>query len=137
MSDLVGAWRLVDFHIHFDDGRPSVEPFGPGAQGLLVYSADGWMSAILSRADRPGLDVPRLEAAHRATDTSKARAFDGYLSYGGRWRIEGDTVVHTVQWALVPDIVGREQRRRFRFADGLVLAYRGGARTYQLRWREA
>lgn len=136
VREVVGAWALVDFHIRFDDGRDPVQPFGPGATGLITYTEDGWMSAILSRAHRSPLDVPRLEASHRATDAEKASAFDSYLSYGGRWHVDGSTMIHTVHWGLTPNIVGLEQRRDFTLdGDRLTLAYRGGAKTYILRWK--
>ncbi|MEZ4320942.1 MAG: phenylacetic acid degradation protein PaaN [Myxococcota bacterium] len=133
--DLWGAWHLRDFRITFDDGRAPLEPFGPGGTGRLVYGADGAVCAVLSRADRTPLEVPRLEAAHRATEAEKAGAFDGYLSYAGTWRLEGDEVVHTVTEALLPNLVGQEQRRTVTLdGDALTLAYRGGAKTYTLRW---
>lgn len=124
--------------LDFDDDRPDLEPFGPGATGWLLYTPTR-MAAVLSRADRPPLDVPRLEAAHRASDDDKARAFDSYLSYAGTWRLEstdtGPVMVHAVTEALVPNIVGLEQRRHVDLAgDRLVLSYRGGAKTYRLSW---
>ncbi len=124
--------------LDFDDDRPDLEPFGPGATGWLLYTPTR-MAAVLSRAVRAPLDVPRLEAAHRASDAEKAEAFDSYLSYAGIWRIEdtprGPVVVHAVTEALVPNIVGNEQRRDVALdGDQLVLSYRGGAKTYRLTW---
>ncbi|MCB9679279.1 MAG: lipocalin-like domain-containing protein [Alphaproteobacteria bacterium] len=137
-ADLVGAWSLIDFRIAFDDGRPPIEPYGAGATGWLLYAESGRMSAVISRAHREPLSVPRLEAAHRAPDAEKAAAFDGYLSYAGTWRLTGEEVVHDVTEALVPNIVGHAHRRRAALDDDvLTLSYRGGAKTYTLRWRRS
>lgn len=119
---LVGTWVLESFRVTFSDGRAALEPFD---RGYIVYTADGTMSAILTRAERPLLGAGSLERAARATEAQKAEAFDGYLSYAGRYRLEGEDIVHEVEYALVPDIVGTELRRQFTLAsDGsLVLRY--------------
>ena len=142
-SDLVGAWRLADFHITYADGRPAVAPMGEGAQGLLVYTADGHVSAVLSRADRAALGVGGLEQARHGAAQAKVEAFDTYMSYAGRYHIDGDEVVHTVELALLPDAVGRAQRRHVHWQEGtLVLHYdvtppSGGTRRYRLTWTRA
>lgn len=137
---LLGTWRLAGFSIEFSDGRPELLPFGPDATGLLMYGEDGTMSAILSRADRT-LSAERLEKADRAPAHERAAAFDSYLSYAGRWWMEGDEVVHAVELSLAPNAVGIENRRRVSWVgDELHLSYTltarsGVERLYRLRWR--
>ena len=143
-ADLIGSWHLERFVIRYADGRPPLHPFGERARGQLIYSADGHMSATLCRAERPPLGG-RLETAYRAAAADKAAAFDGYLAYAGRWRLEGDGVVHRVEFALTPDLVGRENRRAARLDVGpdgrrLHLSYSltaqsGIERYYTLTWR--
>ena len=82
------------------------------------------------------------ETAHRASDDAKARAFDSYMSYTGRYHLEGDEVVHTVELALTPEAVGQAQRRRLRWEGAtLALSYtvqgRQGPRHYLLSWTRA
>lgn len=140
-EDLIGAWKLDEFEITYSDGRPPSYPFGEDALGQLVYAADGQMSAVLSRTDRDALDISRLETFSSASDAAKVAAFDSYLSYTGRWSLDGEEVTHEVELALVPNIIGRKQVRRARFDDGLlVLTYQiearsGVTRHYQLRWK--
>lgn len=140
-QDLVGTWGLVRFVLSFSDGRPDVYPFGADAKGLIVYSAEGWMSAILSRADRGGFSATRLESASTAPLEEKAAAFDSYLSYAGTYRLEADEVIHDVHFALAPNTVGTQQRRRIAW-DGRLLqlsytlnARSGITRRYQLTWQ--
>jgi len=141
-ADLIGAWRLQGFVIRFSDDRPPLYPFGEEARGVIVYSADGTMSAVLSRADRPPL-AQRLETAGKAPLAARAAAFDSYLSYAGRWTLDGETVTHHVDLALVPDAVGaRQQRRAVLDGDRLTLSYAitarsGIVRRYTLDWRRS
>jgi hypothetical protein len=139
---LPGAWDLRSFTVAYSDGRPSTHPYGPDARGRIVYTDDGFVSAVLSRAHRSG--AHDLETARRAAEHDKARWFDGYLSYTGRWRLEDDEVVHTLDLALLPAAAGTEVRRQATFApDGsLTLSYTrtpasGVTRTFRLVWERA
>ena len=139
-DDLLGSWSLATFEITFSDGRTPLYPFGEDACGLLLYAADGHMSAVLSRAGRSPLGASRLETSVSATATAKQAAFDSYLSYSGRWYIEGEDVVHVVTLAQVPELVGVENRRHVtRTGDTLCLRYEltarsGVVRYYALTW---
>jgi hypothetical protein len=134
---LAGAWALVGSAVDGPDGGGQL--FGGGADGLLIYTPDGWMSATLSARGRPRLGQG-LERAHRAGVDARAAAFDGAMHYAGRWWTEGDEVVHEVRHALLPDLVGQTLRRRAQLEPGprLRLSYslpaRGGARAFTLDW---
>ena len=138
MDELVGTWSLESFVVH---GPAGVRyPFGADARGLIVYQADGWMSAVLSRAETTL--GQGLERSHHLDPTTKAARFDGYLSYAGRWTVEGDEVLHHVEVALAPGVVGTVLRRRFRStATGLTLLYdlpgRSGLHRFELTWTRA
>ena len=147
-EDLVGARSLEQFVISHSDGRPPLLPFGADARGLLLYSADGRMSAILCRGERAPLGIATLEQAERASKEAKAEAFSSYVSYAGRYRVErepggADRVVHEVELSLLPDLVGAEQARRaFLKGDQLALSYEvtprsGVVRLYLLTWRRS
>jgi len=133
---LVGTWQLRHWQTVYEDGI-TTEPFGPGAEGLLLYSADGWMSACIMAAGRA-----RLSRANprEAPELERAAAFDGYFSYAGRWRILDRRVQHEVTLALNPGMVGTLQLRDARLADQeLTLSaeesVRGGTRLHRLVWR--
>jgi hypothetical protein len=136
--DLVGSWTLLEWRIDYPDGRPSAWPFGTDAIGLIVYAADGWMSATMSCRRRTTLTAI---SALKADDASKARAFQEYLTYSGRWHIEGDRIAHDVEMALNPALLGTRQWREARLHDGeLLLAADepvggGRLRRHQIRWR--
>ncbi|MEO0812875.1 MAG: lipocalin-like domain-containing protein [Myxococcota bacterium] len=143
-ESLAGVWELASFYVERDGAR--TYPFGEDAGGRIVYDPGGWMSAVLMRrtirSQAPGYS---LEKARHASLEEKANAYDGYLSYSGRWHLERDgeatVVVHTVDLALVPTVIGSSLRRRARLeGDELVLDYetyssRGTRRHFVLRWR--
>jgi hypothetical protein len=140
-EDLVGSWDLETFEVELPDGR-WVFPMGADASGRLMYGADARMSATLSAAERAPLCVPRLEAFARAPESEKAAAFDSFLSYVGRYSVEEDAVVHHVELASVPNIVGAKQRREATLErDHLILRYAvhgsRGTRHNILRWRRS
>jgi hypothetical protein len=113
-EDLIGTWHLATWEIRFGDGKDKSYPFGDDAIGQLLYSADGYMSATISRADRPPLSTARLR---QAPIEEKAEAFEGYYHYAGSWQIDGDYVVHQVSMSLNPGYVGTEQRRLVSIKD--------------------
>lgn len=135
---LVGAWQLQHWQVVYEDGT-TTEPFGPGAEGLLLYTADGWMSACIMAGGRARLSSgnPR-----EAPEFERAAAFDGYFSYAGRWRILDRRVQHEVTVALNPGLVGTLQLRDAQLTEReLTLSAeesaRGGTRLHRLTWRRA
>ena len=138
-STLQGAWRLVSWQIDYSDGRPSSYPYGNDADGLLLYTHDGMMSANIAHAQRSRLST---ESTRHAPDPEKCQAFDSYFSYAGHYYVEGEFVVHQVSHSLNPNFPGSEQRRHIRFVDGdLELSAQDQLpgsevnRTHRLRWR--
>jgi hypothetical protein len=136
---IVGSWQLVRWSIEYPDGRPATLPFGDDAVGLIVYAHDGWMTATMCRRARAGLSAP---TAARASIESKARAFDEYLTYGGRWHIDGDAVVHDVLVSMNPTLIGVPQRRVARLAGATLElsaeetdAAAGRSRLHRIAWR--
>lgn len=139
-SDFVGAWTLIDWRIEYPDGGVT-HPFGEGARGTILYSADGQMTASIAKADRPVFGIAN---ARNAGPGQKADAFDSYFHYAGPWRLEGEDVIHAVAMSLNPDMTGTEQRRRAVFdgKDGLTLSAvergaSGHSRHHILQWKKS
>jgi len=136
-ENFVGTWKLVDWRIEYSDGSVT-RPFGEGAHGHIIYSADGTMTASIAKATRPPFGIANARNANAA---QKIEAFDSYFHYAGPWRIEDDEVVHSVTMSLNPDMTGTEQRRLAVFddADGLTLSAKealkdGACRHHILQW---
>ncbi len=101
-DDLVGAWTLEGTYTEDADGNRT-PTWGDDAKGVIMYTADGYMTAITRRGDRS------LPAAASAAD--KAAAFDNYLNYAGRWTLDGNVVTHHIEHALNPNWVGTARDR--------------------------
>ncbi len=140
-SDLHGAWTLVRWEIDYGGRRPNTFPFGNDATGLIVYSPDGWMSATMSCRQRTAFSAG---SARQASAETKASVVEEYLSYGGRWRIEGAVVVHDVVLAVNPSLLQTRQIRTATLVDGQLQlcadesdAARGFTRVHTLLWQRA
>jgi hypothetical protein len=115
---LVGTWRLVSYEAGSIDDEEIVRPFGEQPIGLIIYSADGYMSAQITRPDRPLFDGDRLEAGRPEELADAARH---YLAYAGPFRVpDSNTVVHEVALSLFPNWMGGAQLRVARL-DGRIL----------------
>jgi hypothetical protein len=116
----VGAWRLVSTEYHTDDGSPAESPYGPEPQGLLIYDSHGSMSAQLAQKGRTPFAI---NDRMKGTPEEIKVAFQTYQAYYGRYKIDEreHVVTHTVVQALLPNWVGTEQRREYRFKDGKLI----------------
>jgi hypothetical protein len=109
---LVGTWRLVSFVK--TDGQGGVRQYwDEQATGLIVYTADGHVSAQLYDGRRPALGKEWARVEPDAAKTS----FVGLVTYYGRYSVdpEKSTVTHTVEGAMSPDWVGTRLVRSYRF----------------------
>ncbi len=116
-QEILGAWRLISYAVRPIDGTPIEYPFGEDAEGFLIYTEDGYMSAQLMRRHRPPYDHPT--GAGGTTEQSAAAA-RGYLAYSGPFDLDETTgtVKHHASISLYPNWVGRDQIRHGDLCDG-------------------
>lgn len=133
-QDLIGAWRLQSWKFVYADGRPDEYPLGPDAEGFIMYTVDGHVSATLMRAGRARI-AP-------VNDADKAAAFSDAFAYAGRYRVEDGTVYHAIMVSTNPALIGITSTRDIDLdGDRLTLAgpdfTPGQARSQQITWRRA
>lgn len=117
-SELVGTWQLESWTARDERGAIQ-QPFGPSPTGLLVITADGWMSVLLTASDRPNFPTGSNPFGESAEQSA---AFVTCISYAGRYRTDGDRLVTTVYVSSIPNWVGTEQIREVELAnDSLIL----------------
>ena len=124
---IVGTWRLVMTRAYNDAGQVMAPPYGPQPMGVVVFSADGRMIAVLcdSRASLPPGETERE-----------------YNSYCGACTFDGATLVTRVDACSDPARMGSDQVRRVRFeGDRLVLMppprpWRGQTQHRELFWEK-
>ena len=110
-SALVGSWRLVANQEHRADGRVT-DVWGSDPLGRLVYDAGGRVSVqLLSRHRRPFAGNDRAAGTPEET----REAFVGFLAYFGTYTVDeaAGAVVHHVEGASFPNLMGTDQRRTF------------------------
>lgn len=118
---LIGAWRLHEFTLTDDRGNVT-RPWREGSSGLLMYSANGYMSANVTMID-DAEEGPR------------------HLAYCGPFDFEGDRVVHHIRLSSEAELVGHDQVRQVAY-DGETLTlssspslYGGEGTSATLAWR--
>jgi hypothetical protein len=120
-SRLIGVWKFRSCVRSFKDGR-SDYPFGEKPVGRIEYDKAGRMYALLMRPGRrstllPGKPFPE------ANNEELRDAVTGFVAYFGTFDIEETThtVIHHVEASLVPNWVGTDLKRRFRFDGGHLI----------------
>ena len=146
-NPLLGTWHLERWEIAYGDGRAPTLPYGADATGLILYTADGWMSACIGRAGRPRLTSDSVRSAPKP---QRLAAFESWFQYAGPYELRERSdgaweVVHRVTHALNPNFVGTEQVRKVDIdAEGTLTLSASDtvpgslvARHHRLRWRRA
>ncbi|GHO87336.1 lipocalin-like domain-containing protein [Dictyobacter formicarum] len=137
-ADLIGTWKLVSVELRYSDGDVRY-PWGTHAKGHLLYSAEGYMSAVIASAERP---LFATEDVLTGSVEEQAQAARSYVSYGGPYELHGNEVTHHVEVSLFPNWVGQAQLRYIEALDNKQLILRsapilanGKQATGYLIWR--
>jgi hypothetical protein len=138
-DSLVGTWRLVSASASTADGRPIAAPFGSTPTGLMTYTAEGRMTAMISHAGRRPLSNDRISSPA----SERAEAFATFFAYAGRYSVSGQQVIHHVEISSVQNWVNTDMVRLVKF-DGERITLRtpplsvgGTTQTTDLVWERA
>lgn len=149
-QQFLGAWSLQSWTFSQAE-KPIRHPFGEQPKGHIIYTEQGVMSATLMKQDRPLLEssrstmypkiataIKQMHADNTYTPFSIAflmSAFQ-YLNYSGHFSVSESTVTHHVEAALIPDWVGTDLVRSYRFdGDTLVLSAEENGVLDELIWQ--
>ncbi|MBX9400907.1 lipocalin-like domain-containing protein [Lysobacter sp. BMK333-48F3] len=120
---LVGTWK-VETIADTDASGKVTHPYGERPEGYIVYDPTGRLHVQVMRTPA----TPRFASGDDAkgTDAEVRAAYDGYVAYFGRYRVDAErsTVVHQVVGSLMPSYTGTDQPRPFKL-DGDVLTIEG------------
>jgi len=116
-NKIVGTWKLVLAEDILRDGS-SRAMYGLRGQGFLMYSADGFICAVLMDPDRPKWDDPK-----NPTQADKASAFDSSYGYCGRYEIDmkHNALVHLPEVSTGPNYVTTRQVRPYQFEGNRMI----------------
>jgi hypothetical protein len=101
---LFGSWRLISLKMHIvGEDAPPRDSFGPHPFGRLILTPEHYMAAYLSRPNRKP-----------PTNEAEAAALMGSMvAYTGKFRLEGDKFITTVDGAWSEVFKANEQVRYF------------------------
>ena len=117
MFNLVGTWRLVSLEHRREDGQ-IVKILGEESIGLGAFTEDGYFFSFIMDADRPKF---LSEDIMGGTLEEKVSAVETFVSYCGRYEVEGDKITQYVEMSLFPNWIGGEQERFFEVDDGRLI----------------
>lgn len=116
-EQLVGAWELVEYYAFLaDDQSNKIYPMGRDAEGIIMYTPDGYMSAQLGTSGKTEFSPPGTEA-------DWAHIGKNYTAYTGQFYLDesgdqkGAVLVHSMRSANVPRLYGDKQRRLVKITD--------------------
>jgi lipocalin-like protein len=130
---LVGTWKLASASSTTSKGERET-PYGSNPSGLLTYTADGRVNAIISYGGRKALSFGggKLE--------EQAEAFKTFLAYAGWYTLSGDKVIHHIEISSIANYVGKDLARQIQFdRDQITLItpptpVNGKIQTVELVW---
>lgn len=101
--DIHGSWRLVSYDVQVQQTSEVFPAMGSNPQGYVCFSAHGRVWFMLTAGARqPG-----------TTDAELADLLETVIAYTGRFRVEADEWITSVDVCWNPAWVGTEQRRQF------------------------
>lgn len=139
LEQIAGSWKLSSFIYKAEDGS-SFYPYGKEANGIIIYDKAGYMSAIITRTDRPDISTQDFGLL---PDKEKLALAKGFMTYTGKYEILSDRILHNIEIAYIPNWVGTSFERFPSLEDGkLILAtppvlLRGKTFTGYLVWERA
>ena len=109
-DQLIGAWKLVSYIEHPIDGSSPSHPMGEKPMGIIMYTADGYMSAqLMSPGRRPFASGDWLDGT---AEEYRGEA-STYIAYSGPFRVDEEkrTLTHSMFVSLFPNWIGQSQPR--------------------------
>jgi hypothetical protein len=118
-ATLVGVWALQKYS-EVTEGLPPRYPFGLKPEGQLIYTSDGFISAILMDPNRPKLSGNGLTDGTPDEYTAAGR---GFIGYSGVYEVDESRsiVTHLPFVAFSPNMVGSHQQRLIEWSGDLLV----------------
>ncbi len=135
---LVVTWKLVSASSATTAGERGYSPYGPSPAGILTYTGDGRVSAMISYGGRKPLS---LGGGALALQAEQAEAFKTFMAYAGRYTLNSDKVIHHIEISSIQNYVGKDLVRSVKFqGDQIILLtpptpVNGKIQTVELIWQ--
>ena len=135
---MVGVYRQIGEDVVNADGSMTSDD---RRNSQIMYSPDGYMGVVSTPGRRSKISGSdgRMDL-NGATPEERAEAAKNLVCYAGHYELKGDTVLHHVEMALNPNLVGQTVIRRVHF-DGPNLTLSSvpdkDGSYRRIRWRRA
>jgi hypothetical protein len=93
IANFAGTYKLESFEIEENSGYR--RPWGKDVHGLLIYTADGYMSVSINKA------------VETNSENDSKNIFDSILFYSGTYKADEGTIAHQVTQASNPQRIGK------------------------------
>jgi len=102
-----GVWKLVSYEVEIQATGEKEPVMGRAPTGYVIFTPEGRVMFVLTGEGRQPAKTPQERADLLST----------LIAYTGKYRIEGDKWITSVEVAWNPEWVGTEQPRTFK-TDG-------------------
>jgi hypothetical protein len=109
-AKIQGAWKLVSYEVEVQATGEMMLPMGKKPTGYVIFTPESRVWFVLTGDGRKPAN----------TVEEKAALLDSLVAYAGKYRLEGDKWITTVEVAWNPAWVGTEQSRPFK-VEGTLL----------------
>ncbi len=112
---VIGTWRMLSWKRRLVDTGEESDALGPDPFGYINYAPDGRVMVFVLKSVRP------KPASNRPTPEEKIALFDSMFAYVGRYEVEADRVIHTLDGSWNELWTGTRQTRLLAFHDGQLI----------------
>jgi hypothetical protein len=134
---LVGVWRYVREVDTRPDGSPAPSVVLSDVEGLLVYTADGYVFVTLMPKGRTWTSGDATQSALRET-------VENGTAYAGRYEVDAaaGTVTHVPVVSMEPEYAGKRLVRKYALRGGTLelsgsFEYGGETIRFVIEWARA
>lgn len=103
-AGIQGAWKLVSYQVEVQANGEMMTPLGKNPTGYVYFSPDSRVWFVLTGDGRKPAK----------TNEEKAALLDSLVAYSGKYRLEADKWITSVDVAWNPAWIGTEQSRNYK-----------------------
>jgi Lipocalin-like domain len=110
-AGLIGVWQLLSYQTEFQDGSPKRAMFGEHPTGYIIFTREGRLMAVI---EAEGRKTP-------SSDSDRASLLKTLIAYSGKYRVEGNQWITSVDTAWNPAWDGTDQVRSFQIVGNRLM----------------
>ncbi|MCF5432034.1 hypothetical protein GIV94_11305 [Pseudomonas syringae] len=109
-KSIQGVWKLVSYIVEVKNSGEQMTPMGKNPTGSTIFTKEGRTWFMLTADGRKPAE----------NEAQRGELLDTLIAYAGKYRIEGNKWITSVEVAWNPLWVGTEQSREFRVEGNLL-----------------